>query len=141
MTGALHTRWACRPHFLRSTMITSRSMDYGRPQTQSMHCSWQGHRYLTLMIIATVSTPTQFDATHGAAAPSGRGAAEPLGELPANMSAHTFVFIIGAHHSGTSVLNLLLCEHHNASCLQGTHKSQDDGAARSECLPEGRQTW
>lgn len=43
------------------------------------------------------------------------------------MSNHTFLFSIGAHHSGTTILELLLCQHKDASCLQRTRRPMNEG--------------
>eukprot|EP00043_Microstomoeca_roanoka_P005597 m.56806 g.56806 ORF g.56806 m.56806 type:complete len:202 (+) comp13033_c1_seq2:247-852(+) len=47
--------------------------------------------------------------------------------LPEEMKPHKFVFVIGAHHSGTTLLDLLISEHEDASALTGTHKPEDEG--------------
>eukprot|EP00049_Salpingoeca_infusionum_P001501 m.48771 g.48771 ORF g.48771 m.48771 type:complete len:500 (-) comp11059_c0_seq1:309-1808(-) len=47
--------------------------------------------------------------------------------LPKEMQGHTFAFVIGAHHSGTTITDLLLGEHEEASRLTNTHAKEDEG--------------
>eukprot|EP00049_Salpingoeca_infusionum_P019552 m.362388 g.362388 ORF g.362388 m.362388 type:complete len:471 (-) comp20435_c0_seq1:207-1619(-) len=51
---------------------------------------------------------------------------EPLA-TPSYMEGHNFTFVIGTHHSGTTILDLLLCEHNEISCLKHTHAPMDEG--------------
>eukprot|EP00054_Salpingoeca_dolichothecata_P005158 m.33385 g.33385 ORF g.33385 m.33385 type:complete len:408 (+) comp15220_c0_seq1:76-1299(+) len=54
-------------------------------------------------------------------------AAENGVTLPRGLLSHKFCFVIGTHHSGTSLFNLLLQEHPDVSGLQGTHKPENEG--------------
>eukprot|EP00056_Hartaetosiga_gracilis_P010669 m.159091 g.159091 ORF g.159091 m.159091 type:complete len:439 (-) comp13363_c3_seq4:3372-4688(-) len=46
--------------------------------------------------------------------------------LPKDMQGKLFFFVMGAHHSGTTLLDLVFCTHHQVSCLV-THKFEDEG--------------
>eukprot|EP00049_Salpingoeca_infusionum_P019372 m.361591 g.361591 ORF g.361591 m.361591 type:complete len:390 (+) comp19703_c0_seq1:152-1321(+) len=50
-----------------------------------------------------------------------------LQDLPEQMTNHTFVFVIGSHHSGTTLLDLVLCQHKDVTCLLDTHKPENEG--------------
>eukprot|EP00055_Hartaetosiga_balthica_P011205 m.50181 g.50181 ORF g.50181 m.50181 type:complete len:580 (-) comp7497_c1_seq1:107-1846(-) len=43
------------------------------------------------------------------------------------ISNHDFVFVVGAHHSGTTLLDLIISSGDNASGLKGTRVAQDEG--------------
>eukprot|EP00730_Choanoeca_flexa_P011525 TRINITY_DN26998_c0_g1_i1.p1 TRINITY_DN26998_c0_g1~~TRINITY_DN26998_c0_g1_i1.p1 ORF type:complete len:545 (+),score=87.39 TRINITY_DN26998_c0_g1_i1:79-1713(+) len=47
--------------------------------------------------------------------------------LPPFIANHTFCFVIGSHHSGTTLTDLLLASHDNASALRDTHVPEDEG--------------
>lgn len=47
-------------------------------------------------------------------------AEKPLPALPPHMANHTFCFVVGAHHSGTTLSDLLLAQHVNATALRST---------------------
>ena len=49
----------------------------------------------------------------------GHAADQSLGPLPSNMAGHEFAFVVGHHHSGTTLMDLLLCSHPLVSCILG----------------------
>eukprot|EP00045_Choanoeca_perplexa_P004367 m.37707 g.37707 ORF g.37707 m.37707 type:complete len:443 (+) comp12536_c0_seq1:141-1469(+) len=62
-----------------------------------------------------------------------------LPALPAHMAKHTFCFVVGAHHSGTTLTDLLLAQHANATALRGTHKPEDEGQHLQEVYKRAYQ--
>eukprot|EP00043_Microstomoeca_roanoka_P029745 m.23038 g.23038 ORF g.23038 m.23038 type:complete len:374 (-) comp9413_c0_seq2:160-1281(-) len=50
-----------------------------------------------------------------------------LPPLPPHMADHKYIFIVGAHHSGTTIMDLILCQHPDATCLLDTHKPENEG--------------
>ncbi|EGD72517.1 hypothetical protein PTSG_00538 [Salpingoeca rosetta] len=71
-------------------------------------------------------------AAAAAAAGAGAGGAEAApnaipGDLPKEIADHKFVFVVGAHHSGTTLLDLIIGEHEDATALKGTGKAANEG--------------
>ncbi|EGD73686.1 hypothetical protein PTSG_05394 [Salpingoeca rosetta] len=54
-------------------------------------------------------------------------ARQGLADLPRNMSNHTFIFVVGSHHSGTTLMDLVLCQHNHTSCLLDTPAAENEG--------------
>eukprot|EP00730_Choanoeca_flexa_P011984 TRINITY_DN29_c0_g1_i1.p1 TRINITY_DN29_c0_g1~~TRINITY_DN29_c0_g1_i1.p1 ORF type:complete len:389 (+),score=76.50 TRINITY_DN29_c0_g1_i1:238-1404(+) len=54
-------------------------------------------------------------------------ASELSPELPSSMKDHRYVFLSGAHHSGTTLSTLILCSHPDAACLRDTKRPEDEG--------------
>lgn len=48
--------------------------------------------------------------------------------LPQDMDEHSFFFLSGAHHSGTTLTTLILCTHPRSSCIRNSGAPEDEGA-------------
>eukprot|EP00730_Choanoeca_flexa_P018786 TRINITY_DN9154_c0_g1_i1.p1 TRINITY_DN9154_c0_g1~~TRINITY_DN9154_c0_g1_i1.p1 ORF type:complete len:361 (+),score=32.71 TRINITY_DN9154_c0_g1_i1:211-1293(+) len=57
---------------------------------------------------------------------------------PSTMKDHQYVFVVGQHHSGTTVLALILCEHHNISCLRHSRAPENEGQHLQKAYPSAR---
>eukprot|EP00045_Choanoeca_perplexa_P013177 m.147569 g.147569 ORF g.147569 m.147569 type:complete len:356 (+) comp16264_c0_seq3:189-1256(+) len=42
-------------------------------------------------------------------------------------SKHDYIFVVGQHHSGTTITALVLCQHSNVSCIQGSRAPENEG--------------
>eukprot|EP00730_Choanoeca_flexa_P018787 TRINITY_DN9154_c0_g3_i1.p1 TRINITY_DN9154_c0_g3~~TRINITY_DN9154_c0_g3_i1.p1 ORF type:complete len:360 (+),score=50.52 TRINITY_DN9154_c0_g3_i1:517-1596(+) len=51
---------------------------------------------------------------------------------------HQYVFVVGQHHSGTTILALILCQHANVSCMQNTHQPENEGQHLQHVYPSAR---
>eukprot|EP00045_Choanoeca_perplexa_P008760 m.82284 g.82284 ORF g.82284 m.82284 type:complete len:385 (-) comp14613_c0_seq1:2092-3246(-) len=47
--------------------------------------------------------------------------------LPSSMTGHDYVFLVGAHHSGTTLTTLILCTHPDAACIRDSKAPEDEG--------------
>ncbi|EGD82821.1 hypothetical protein PTSG_12029 [Salpingoeca rosetta] len=82
---------------------------------------WSTASMLVLVLVVVLSLASAGGRATGDAGES------TLGPLPRDMQNHTFVFIVGAHHSGTTLLDLVLCQHPNMTCLMDTGVSENEG--------------
>ncbi|EGD80320.1 hypothetical protein PTSG_10575 [Salpingoeca rosetta] len=61
-------------------------------------------------------------------------------DLPPQMANHSFLFVVGAHHSGTTILDLVICQHPSVSCLLDTNVPENEGQHLQHVYPSAART-
>eukprot|EP00049_Salpingoeca_infusionum_P025236 m.18321 g.18321 ORF g.18321 m.18321 type:complete len:345 (-) comp7797_c0_seq2:89-1123(-) len=65
--------------------------------------------------------------------------ASSIPPLPPHMANHTFLFIVGSHHSGTTLTDLVMCQHSQITCLMDTGEIENEGQFLQNLYPPARE--